>query len=81
MIYQEKSVLELREIAKERNMKGISALKKKELIEALEEYDKKTEPEEEWGQGVSEKYKEFGQRRKSQWYFGSYAGWIWFYPM
>ena len=41
MIYQEKSVLELREIAKERNMKGISALKKKELIEALEEYDKK----------------------------------------
>ena len=39
MIYQEKSVMELREIAKERKMKGISALKKKELIEALEAYD------------------------------------------
>ena len=41
MIYQEKSVMELREIAKERKMKGISALKKKELIEALEAYDQK----------------------------------------
>ena len=34
MIYQEKSVMELREIAKERKMKGISALKKKELVKA-----------------------------------------------
>lgn len=41
MMYQEKSVMELREIAKERKISGISALKKSELIETLEEYDKK----------------------------------------
>lgn len=39
MIYEEKSVVELREIAKERKMKGLSALKKKDLIAKLEEYD------------------------------------------
>lgn len=33
--------MELREIAKERKISGISALKKSELIETLEEYDKK----------------------------------------
>ena len=41
MIYQEKSVMELREIAKERKITGISGLKKKELIETLEAYDQK----------------------------------------
>lgn len=41
MMYQEKSVMELREIAKERKITGISALKKSELIDALIEYDKK----------------------------------------
>ena len=33
MTYEKKSVIELREIAKERKIKGISTLKKKELIE------------------------------------------------
>ena len=36
MTYEKKSVIELREIAKERKIKGISTLKKKELIEVLE---------------------------------------------
>ena len=39
MTYEKKSVIELREIAKERKIKGISTLKKKELIEVLENYD------------------------------------------
>lgn len=39
MTYEKKSVIELREIAKERKIKGISTLKKKELIETLEKYD------------------------------------------
>ena len=39
MTYEKKSVIELREIAKERKIKGISTLKKKELIEVLEKYD------------------------------------------
>ena len=38
MTYEKKSVIELREIAKERKIKGISTLKKKELIETLEKY-------------------------------------------
>ena len=33
MTYEKKSVIELREIAKERKIKGISTLKKQELIE------------------------------------------------
>ena len=39
MTYEKKSVIELREIAKERKIKGISTLKKQELIEVLENYD------------------------------------------
>ena len=39
MTYEKKSVIELREIAQERKIKGISTLKKKELIETLEKYD------------------------------------------
>lgn len=58
MIYQEKSVVELREIAKERNISGISALKKSELIETLEEYDKKNSPKKTTG-------KEFPKNMKS----------------
>ena len=42
MTYEKKSVIELREIAKERKIKGISTLKKKELIEVLENYDRNT---------------------------------------
>ena len=40
MTYEKKSVMELREIAKEQKITGISALKKKELIEVLEKYDR-----------------------------------------
>lgn len=36
---KKKSVIELREIAKERKIKGISTLKKQELIKVLENYD------------------------------------------
>ena len=36
MTYEKKSVIELREIAKERKIKGISTLKKQELIKVLE---------------------------------------------
>ena len=39
MTYEKKSVIELREIAKERKIKGISTLKKQELIKVLENYD------------------------------------------
>ena len=39
MTYEKKSVIELREIAKERKIKGISPLKKQELIKVLENYD------------------------------------------
>ncbi len=35
MTYEKKSVIELREIAKERKIKGISTLKKKELIDPI----------------------------------------------
>lgn len=40
MTYEKKSVIELREIAKERKIKGISTLKKQELIKVLENYDR-----------------------------------------
>ena len=45
MTYEKKSVIELREIAKERKIRGISTLKKKELIETLEKYDQEHEKE------------------------------------
>ena len=41
MTYEKKSVIELREIAKERKIKGISTLKKQELIKVLENYDQR----------------------------------------
>ena len=47
MTYEKKSVIELREIAKERKIKGISTLKKKELIEVLENYDQEQSKQQE----------------------------------
>jgi len=95
MTYEKKSVIELREIAKERKIKGISTLKKKELIEVLENYDQeqskqKEEPQiqrepkqsySEHQERISKEYKKSGQRRKSTWDSGSYARRVWFHPM
>ena len=47
MTYEKKSVIELREIAKERKIKGISTLKKQELIEVLENYDQEQSKQQE----------------------------------
>ena len=44
MTYEKKSVIELREIAKERKIKGISTLKKKELILSLIHISEPTRP-------------------------------------
>lgn len=55
MTYEKKSVIELREIAKEREIKGISTLKKKELIEVLENYDQEYKKEEKTEQQVQMK--------------------------
>ena len=55
MTYEKKSVIELREIAKERKIKGISTLKKKELIEVLENYDQEHKKEEKTEQQVQMK--------------------------
>ena len=41
--YEEKSVVELKEIAKERGIKGVSALRKQELIDLLSAVDAKLE--------------------------------------
>ena len=48
MVYESMSLLELRKAAKEKNLKGISSLKKQELIEYLNDYDnehKQSDPE------------------------------------
>ena len=90
-----KSVIELREIAKERKIKGISTLKKKELIETLEKYDQENykevkSKEETHGEHQGRKHyqKEFpknnqepGQWTESTWNSGSYAGWLWIYSL
>ena len=47
MTYEKKSVIELREIAKERKIKGISTLKKQELIKVLENYDQEQSKQQE----------------------------------
>lgn len=50
MVYESMSLLELRKAAKEKNLKGISSLKKQELIEYLKNNDnehKQSEPEQE----------------------------------
>lgn len=39
MVYESMSLLELRKAAKEKNLKGISSLKKQELIEYLKNND------------------------------------------
>ena len=57
MTYEKKSVIELREIAKERKIKGISTLKKQELIKVLENYDQeqskqKEEPQKEFPKNI-----------------------------
>ena len=44
--YNEKTLAQLRELAKERKIKNITTLKKQELIDLLMEYDKKEEEEE-----------------------------------
>ena len=80
MTYEKKSVIELREIAKERKIKGISTLKKKELIEVLENYDQEQSKQKEEPQ-IQREHKKSGQRRKSTWDFGSYARRVWFHPM
>ena len=48
MTYEKKSVIELREIAKERKIKGISTLKKQELIKVLENYDQEQSKQKAW---------------------------------
>lgn len=48
MVYESMSLLELRKAAKEKNLKGISSLKKQKLIEYLNDYDnehKQSDPE------------------------------------
>lgn len=65
MMYQGKSVMELREIAKERKITGISALKKSELIEALTEYDKKNNPKKQNGKEFPKNIKNLDSGQKA----------------
>ena len=69
MTYEKKSVIELREIAKERKIKGISTLKKKELIEVLENYDQEQSKQKEEPQIQREpkqSYSEHQERKHHQ---------------
>ena len=68
MTYEKKSVIELREIAKERKIKGISTLKKKELIEVLENYDQEQSKQKEEPQIQREPKQSYSehQERKHQ---------------
>ena len=69
MTYGKKSVIELREIAKERKIKGISTLKKKELIEVLENYDQEQSKQKEEPQIQREpkqSYSEHQERKHHQ---------------
>lgn len=70
MTYEKKSVIELREIAKERKIRGISTLKKKELIEVLESYDQEHSNESETNPNAvvqqSESESELREEQKTQ---------------
>jgi len=69
MTYEKKSVIELREIAKERKIKGISTLKKQELIEVLENYDQEQSKQKEEPQIQREpkqSYSEHQERKHHQ---------------
>ena len=69
MTYEKKSVIELREIAKERKLKGISTLKKKELIEVLENYDQeqsKQKEEQQIQREPKQSYSEHQERKHHQ---------------
>ena len=69
MTYEKKSVIELREIAKERKIKGISTLKKQELIEVLENYDQEQSKQQEEPQIQREpkqSYSEHQERKHHQ---------------
>ncbi len=89
-------MIELREIAKERKIKGISTLKKKELIETLEKYDQENYKE------VKSKEETHGEHqgresiirrnslkisrawtvdRKHMEFWKCYAGWLWIYSL
>ena len=69
MTYEKKSVIELREIAKERKIKGISTLKKQELIKVLENYDQEQSKQKEEPQIQREpkqSYSEHQERKHHQ---------------
>ena len=69
MTYEKKSVIELREIAKERKIKGISTLKKQELIKVLENYDQEQSKQKEEPQIQREpkqSYSEHQERKSSE---------------
>ena len=69
MTYEKKSVIELREIAKERKIKGVSTLKKQELIKVLENYDQEQSKQKEEPQIQREpkqSYSEHQERKHHQ---------------
>ena len=87
--YESLPLATLRELAKARKMKGISALKKGELIEAMLTQDEKEKQEEANAQAKEEvkekkegtEYRAAGQRSYGKWDFRSTAGRIWIYSL
>ena len=76
--YESLSAGQLREVAKARGLKGISALRKEELVQRMLDEDAKEQEKQ-----IEDKKAEFGQLDsgiEAKWYSGSARGRLWIYP-
>ena len=81
MVFEEMSLVALKQYAKEKGMKGVSALKKSRTGTGRATAGRKEIQGHKRYKGEKPEACGIRQWRKSKWNFGGYAGWIWIYPL